>query len=154
MNGKKLYRSRKDRMVAGIAGGLANYFDIDPTLVRIIFIVTLFVGGGGFLAYIIMWIVVPEEPFVIYNPGDSTGNAQAGQPAEGQPSEGQPAGPNPQTVYEAHRNKNRSFAGTIIIIIGALFLLDNFIPRFDFGDFWPLILIAVGVGLLMSSRNN
>lgn len=59
---KKLYRSRKDRKIAGVCGGLAEYFNIDPALVRVIAVVTLFFGLGGFLAYIILWLVVPEEP--------------------------------------------------------------------------------------------
>jgi len=56
---KKLYRSRKDKMIGGVAGGLGEYFDIDSTLVRIIFVVSLFLGGTGVLAYIILWIVIP-----------------------------------------------------------------------------------------------
>jgi phage shock protein PspC (stress-responsive transcriptional regulator) len=143
-NNKKLYRSRKEKMLGGVAGGLADYFEIDPTLIRIIFVVTVFLGGGGFLAYIIMWIVVPEEPFVIVTPDASTS----------QTSTGDAAGPDPHVVYESHRQKRRNIGGSILIIVGILFLLDNFFPRFDFGDFWPLILIALGVGLLMSSRNN
>ena len=79
MNNKKLYRSRKDKMLGGVAGGLAEYFDIDPTIVRIIFVVTLFIGGGGFLAYIIMWIVVPEEPFVIVTPDASASQTATGE---------------------------------------------------------------------------
>ena len=59
---RRLYRSRTDRMIAGVCGGLAEYFNIDPTIVRIIAVVALIAGMGGFLAYIIMWIVVPEEP--------------------------------------------------------------------------------------------
>lgn len=59
---RRLYRSRRDRMIAGVCGGLAEYFNIDPTIVRIIAVVALLAGMGGFLAYIIMWIVVPEEP--------------------------------------------------------------------------------------------
>ena len=145
MNNKKLYRSRKDKMLGGVAGGLAEYFDIDPTIVRIIFVVTLFIGGGGFLAYIIMWIVVPEEPFVIVTP-----DASAGQTATGEA-----AGPDPQIVYQnQHRQKRGNMFGFILIIIGGLFLLDNFFPRFDICDFWPLIIIAIGAGLLLRSRNN
>jgi len=49
-------------MIAGVCGGLAEYFNMDPTIVRIIAVVALIAGLGGFLAYIIMWIVVPEEP--------------------------------------------------------------------------------------------
>jgi phage shock protein PspC (stress-responsive transcriptional regulator) len=145
MNAKKLYRSRKDKMLGGVAGGVAEYFDIDPTLVRIIFIVALFFGGGGFLAYIIMWIVVPEEPFVIVTP-DASANQKA---------TGEAAGPDPQIVNEYHhRPKRRSIGGIILIIIGVLFLLDNFFPKYDFGDFWPLILIAIGAGLLIRSKNS
>jgi len=131
-------------MLGGVAGGVAEYFDIDSTIVRIIFIVALFIGGGGFLAYIIMWIVVPEEPFVIVTP-DASAN---------QTGTGAAAGPDPQLVYQSHRNKRGSLGGIILIIIGTLFLLDNFFPRFDFGDFWPLILIAIGAGLLLRSKNN
>lgn len=60
---KRLYRSRKDRMIAGVCGGLAEYFDIDPVIVRIIAVILLLPGGlPGLLPYIILWIVVPENP--------------------------------------------------------------------------------------------
>jgi phage shock protein C len=57
----KLYRSRKDRKIWGVCGGLANYFDIDPTIVRIVAVASLFVGSLGFWVYIIMALVVPNE---------------------------------------------------------------------------------------------
>jgi phage shock protein C len=57
---KRLTRS-KEKMIAGVAAGLANYFDIDPTIVRILFVVIAFAGGASLLAYLIMWIIVPEE---------------------------------------------------------------------------------------------
>jgi phage shock protein C len=59
---KRLYRSRSERMIGGVAGGLGEYFNIDPTLVRLLFVVFTFTGGPGLIAYIIMLIVVPEEP--------------------------------------------------------------------------------------------
>lgn len=59
---KRLYRSRTNRMIAGVAGGLGEYFGIDPTLVRLLFVVFAVFVGGGLLAYIIMWILIPEEP--------------------------------------------------------------------------------------------
>jgi len=58
---KKLYRSRTDRMIWGVCGGLAKYFDMDPVIVRVIAVVSIFVTGLGILAYIIMAIVVPLE---------------------------------------------------------------------------------------------
>ncbi len=63
VGGKRLYRSRTDRMIAGVCGGLAKYFNVDPTLVRVIFVVLALVGVSlGFWAYIILWLIVPEEP--------------------------------------------------------------------------------------------
>ena len=61
---KKLYRSRKDRKIAGVCGGIAEYFNIDSTLVRLLAVITIFFGGGGIIAYIIGWIIIPEEPLV------------------------------------------------------------------------------------------
>ena len=59
---RKLYRSRKDRMIGGVCGGLAKYFNMDPTIIRLIAVLGLVAVGGTFLAYIILLIVVPEEP--------------------------------------------------------------------------------------------
>ncbi|MCA9386922.1 PspC domain-containing protein [Candidatus Dojkabacteria bacterium] len=58
---KKLYRSNKDRVIAGVCGGLGEYLGIDPVILRIIFVVALFSGGTGFWIYIILWIVIPLE---------------------------------------------------------------------------------------------
>jgi len=59
---RRLYRSRTDRRISGICGGLAEYFKIDATLVRLLFVLGLLLVGGTFWAYIIMMIVIPEEP--------------------------------------------------------------------------------------------
>lgn len=60
---KKLYRSKDDRMIAGICGGLAKYFSIDPTIVRLITVLGFFLTASAFFwAYLVIWVVVPEEP--------------------------------------------------------------------------------------------
>ena len=59
---KRLYRSINDRQIAGVCGGLAEYFEVDPTIVRLVFVALALVGGPGILLYIIMAIVIPEEP--------------------------------------------------------------------------------------------
>ncbi len=61
-NNKKLYRSVTDRQFAGVAGGLAEYFQVDPALIRIAFVLFTLLGGPGLLIYIILWLVIPEEP--------------------------------------------------------------------------------------------
>lgn len=59
---KRLYRSTKDRSVAGVCGGIADYLGVDPTLVRILWVLFAMAGGPGLILYIIMAVVVPEEP--------------------------------------------------------------------------------------------
>ena len=59
---KRLYRSREDRMIAGVCGGLGEYFGIDPTLVRLLFVFAALFYGPGILVYLILMLVVPEEP--------------------------------------------------------------------------------------------
>jgi phage shock protein C len=62
MGTRKLYRSTTDTVIAGVCGGLAEYFDIDPTIMRLIFVVLALAAGPGLLLYIIMCIVVPQNP--------------------------------------------------------------------------------------------
>ena len=64
MEPKRLYRSRKDRILGGVCGGMGNYFNLDPVLVRVIWAVLFFAAGVGSLAYILAWIIVPEEPII------------------------------------------------------------------------------------------
>lgn len=59
---RKLYRSRSDRMLGGVCGGIAAYFNIDPTLVRLLAVGAIFLAGSAILAYLVAWIVIPEEP--------------------------------------------------------------------------------------------
>lgn len=61
MDGKRLYRSKKDRMICGVCGGIANYFNIDPTLVRLAFVLIAMGAGSGILPYIIAAIIIPDE---------------------------------------------------------------------------------------------
>jgi phage shock protein C len=60
---KKLYRSRSDRMLAGVCGGLADYFGIDPTIVRILMVLFALAGGPGLILYIILLLIIPESPY-------------------------------------------------------------------------------------------
>lgn len=61
---KKVYRARHNRMVAGVCMGLSDYFDVDVTLVRLVWVLAVLFGGSGLLAYLIAWIIIPEEPLV------------------------------------------------------------------------------------------
>jgi phage shock protein C len=58
---KRLYRSKENRMIAGVCGGIAEYFNVDPTLIRLLWILAIFMGAG-ILVYIVGWIIIPENP--------------------------------------------------------------------------------------------
>jgi len=156
---KKLYRSNTDKMIGGVSGGIAEYFEIDPTIVRILFVLAVFFGGGGLIAYIILWIIVPEKPYVF--PGsqqtqtENQSNFTQQQPESEAKNHNSSANEEPFN-YAAFQQKQKSntgsVAGIVLIVIGGLFLLNNFIPRFNFGDFWPFILIAVGIALLLNVK--
>jgi phage shock protein C len=59
---RKLYRSKTNRKLAGVCGGLAQYFNIDATLIRVLFVLLAVLGGSGLVLYLAMWIIVPKEP--------------------------------------------------------------------------------------------
>lgn len=61
---KKLYKSNKNKMIAGVCGGIAEYFNVDPTLVRLGLVLFCAMGGSGLIAYIVMAIIVPQDPVV------------------------------------------------------------------------------------------
>lgn len=80
---KKLYRSRDNRWLVGVCGGIGDYFDIDATVIRVIFVLTAFIFGGGLWIYLILWIIMP------LNPDDFLTVESA--PAEETPAEDTPA---------------------------------------------------------------
>ncbi len=61
IKGKRLFRSKKDRMIAGVCGGIAEYLDMDSTVIRLLWVLFTLMGGAGVIAYIIAWIIVPEN---------------------------------------------------------------------------------------------
>jgi len=139
---KKLYRSRKFRVLGGVAGGLAEYFGLDPILMRVIFVLFTLINGIGVLLYIIFWIIIPEEPFeVAYNIDKDTPKDTADENIDSQ-----------KTAIEHKRNgSGRVILGVILIIIGLLFLAERFIPAFCFEDIIPLTLVIIGIFLIWNS---
>jgi phage shock protein C len=134
---KRLYRSRTHRVIGGVAGGLGEYLDVDPVLVRIIFVVAFFAGGVGILAYLICWIIIPEQRLE---------NAMTTPTDPQQPSN--PPTPQQTSRVEEGRHRGGIVGGLVLLVLGLLFLGQNFIPDFNFGDWWPLVLVAIGAGLL------
>jgi phage shock protein PspC (stress-responsive transcriptional regulator) len=138
---KRLYRSRKWRVIGGVAGGLAEYFGLDPILMRVIFVIITLISGIGILLYIILWIVMPEVPFEIAYKVNTNGDNQNPEVSN----------VNFASVQTKSDGKGRIVIGSVLIIIGALFFLERLIPSFDFEDFIPAVLIIIGLALIWNS---
>ena len=120
---KKLYRSRRSSMIAGICGGLGEYLNVDPTIMRLAAVLLAFADGIGLIAYIIAWIVVPRNPEM-----------------------------EAEVVAPERSELNRLLPGLALIIVGLIFLLNNVIPWFHFGHLWPLVLIVLGIVILAKAQ--
>ncbi|MCI0582946.1 MAG: PspC domain-containing protein [Chloroflexi bacterium] len=168
MNRRRLYRCNHDRKVAGVASGLAEYLDIDVSLIRILWIVSIFFGGLGLLLYIVMALVVPMEPYAGYQPGmvgepvpgstdPATGETVAAQPAPAADWHGAaPAG---------HRHVSGggpggggggglglTFLGIVLVLGGSLALIDTVLPGWADGRFvWPAFILGLGVLLIATA---
>ncbi len=120
---KKIYRSKRDKIIGGVCGGIGEYFDIDPLLVRLLWIAFIFAGGAGVLAYIIAWIIIPLNP------------------------------KNQDVEAKEVDDKNKMIGGVILIIFGVIFIFVNFgaFTFAIVWKSWPLILIALGLILLGKS---
>ena len=140
---KRLYRSSRDSVIAGICGGLGDYFNTDPLLFRLLFVLAVIFGGSGILVYIVLWIVIPYEPNPPVN--ESTSNNTTMNDENKQDEIKQPG---KEIREEEKRNYGNLWAGLILITLGAIFLIDRFVPRIDFGDMWPVILIVIGIILI------
>ena len=139
-NNKRLERSRKNRVIAGVCAGLADYFNFDIALMRVLFVVAMFCGGFGFWMYIIFWIVVPEE----YTLGP--GNQNVNDPFDITPNE---------TKKEEKRPGNGPLiAGLVLVFIGVMALINNFTPIVWIWKLWPIALIMIGVVILINSQKN
>lgn len=139
---KKLYRAREGKVLAGVAAGLADYFDVDPIVVRIVFVVLSLANGLGVLGYIIFLVVMPEEPVSAIDQGENKMDDTQSSQAPG-------AAPKP----DAESLRKRSLVpGVILIGLGLVFLAANFFPELDMGKLWPVILVVIGLALLMQRK--
>ncbi len=169
--GKRLYRSAREAMWSGVCGGLAEYFEMDPTLMRLIWVgATVVTGGAAILGYIVMWFVVPKDPGapIPSGPAPTTGTddpsasaASSWSPPTGSPGEagapGAPAEPAMRTWSSVPPRENpeqrQVGVGLFLVLLGAIFLIGQtgIFHWWSWGTMWPLVLVAVG-GFLLFRR--
>jgi len=145
MNTNRLSRSRVDRMLGGVCGGLGRYLNIDSNIVRLFFVIFTLTGGFGVLLYLALWLILPVDDETIEASGQPFGPSDIGDRARGMGDD----------LRQAMRNSNPNtpkILGIGLVVVGAIFLVQNLnIPwlhwlRTDI--FWPALLILAGAALV------
>jgi phage shock protein PspC (stress-responsive transcriptional regulator) len=163
MEQKTLRRSATNQVIAGVCGGIGEYFNIDPTLVRVIFIILALASGSGLILYIILWIIIPGPTTTSTNSQDVmkenlsemeqkieqfAGTVEA--KLDGETSKDVQEAPKPTRG----RQDSQFWLGAVLVIVGGWFLLSNLgflrIVRVDL--IWPIILVFFGVYFLTGRK--
>ncbi|MCK4462146.1 MAG: PspC domain-containing protein [candidate division Zixibacteria bacterium] len=126
---KKLYRSDTNKVISGVCGGLGDYFDIDPVLVRVIAVILALAHQVTIVAYIFAWMFVPKRESLV----------ETSAPVEST----EPAAPR---QYDSSWRKY--LPGLVLIGLGAILLIRENFYWFDWSEFWPVMLILAGLGLM------
>jgi len=150
---KQLYRSETNRMIAGVCGGLADFFDVDATLFRVLFVAVIFLGGAGIFVYVILWIIIPLPTS---NTQDSKmrmedfKNEAKGfvQHTAEQIKQGN------QVDHVTSVSRTQRALAISLIVVGGLIIFKNFLPHISFTYVWPGIFVVCGVWLLWQAQPN
>ena len=153
---KKLYRSCKNRILAGVCGGLGEYFDIDPIIMRIAFVLLSLGHGLGLLIYIILAVIIPKDPSCVDQDGKAGANTQKIKEAA------KDLGEQARTVVEDFKkDKNwladgKNLLGILLIIVGFFVLVNQLFPLawMRWNLLWPAALILVGVYLIFKNKKH
>lgn len=140
---KRLYRSRTNRIIGGVCGGIGDYLELDPIFIRLVWGILFFMGGVGFLAYIVAWIIIPEEG------EENAADAFSEYSAEQMP--------------EQKNHRPQVVIGLFLVILGAILLLRDWwyldqifrdIVRFSWRYLLPLVLIGFGIFILAKREHS
>ncbi len=147
MASKTLYRSCDNKVLGGVAGGIAEYFDFDPSLVRLIFALIIFTTGFGFLAYLLAWVVVPLDPKC---KSKQTGAEEIKQQADRVADDIKRATKDIQTG----KSEILTWVGVLILVLGVLLLVQTLLGTAILRSIWPLWIVLLGVVILANSLRN
>lgn len=128
---KKLRRSSSNKIIAGVCGGIADYFNIDASIVRVVWILlSLANNSPGLLAYIICALIIPQDDGIIYQNSDRSENSTF--------------------------DNTPVLIGIVLVIFGAYLLLKIIFPHlfsFNLSKYWPILLIIAGIYIIITQRN-
>lgn len=151
---KRLLRDSKNKILAGVAAGIANYFEIDPNIIRLLFIVLAVFGGSGILIYLLLWLLLPTDGSKTVE-GKDTFKENVQQMKEAVQEFAK------EIKKEAHhdegekKGKSQQSLGIILVVVGLIFLLTN-LGLLDFyvmQKLWPVLLIFLGILVVYQNEN-
>jgi phage shock protein C len=146
----RLHRSRSNVMLGGVCAGIAEYFGIDPTLVRLFFVIFTLVNGAGVLAYFVLWLVLPPEGSE--TAGSFEGNVRTG--ADEMAERARSIGDDVRGLAVRRDQQTGLFVGIALLLLGLVFLLRNMgVTWFSWLNsnlIWPGLLILAGIWILVS----
>ncbi|NLL05705.1 MAG: PspC domain-containing protein [Clostridiaceae bacterium] len=151
--GNKMKRSKHDKVVAGVCGGIAEYLNIDSTIIRLGFVFATFFGGIGPIAYIIAIFVMPENAGYIpkgFYDDDKNMNAEDNMDEYDVDKDFTNVMGDDMTSIEHNPGKSSTFVGISLILLGVIILIKRFIP--DFKDIMPIFLVIIGLLIVFRSR--
>lgn len=133
---RKLYKSANDKVLAGVCGGIGEYFDVDTVIIRLLWVVFTLMGGAGIIAYIIAAIIIPTNPSAMPAEGFYNGTEEAGYRPE-----------------RKNSSRNTSIVlGVILVLFGGFILIKDFVPWIHRDIIAAAIIIGLGVFFLIRRR--
>lgn len=124
MQNKKLHLSKEHRMIAGVCGGLAEYFETDPAIIRIIFVFFTFMGAASIFVYVVLWLFLGHKKDHVEMENEIF-------------------------VKGRYPDHGQGIIGFFLIITGVLLLADNLFPGYGIRTFWPILIVFLGLALML-----
>lgn len=153
---KRLVRTSKNKMLGGVAAGIGNYFDLDPNIIRFLFIILTVFGGSGVLMYLLLWLLLPSDTSETSG-GRDTMRENIGQMKETVQgfAEDIKKEVTPEKTETEQKPKSQGYLGVILVVLGIGFLLINLglLDMYIIRRFWPVLLVFLGVSLLSKNEN-
>ncbi|NUM31293.1 MAG: PspC domain-containing protein [Bacteroidetes bacterium] len=130
-----LHRDSSNKVIAGVCAGLGNYFMLDPVFFRLFFLIIMFFGGGGILLYVLLWVLLPiDENYRKNEYFQENTNSTSSQ--------------------QNDTDRTNIPIALLLLSAGIMLLVNNIIPGFNLKKLWPIILIVIGIGIILSFNKN
>lgn len=161
---KQIYRSTRDKILGGVAAGMADYLDLDVVLVRLLWVLFIFMGGIGLPVYIVAWIIIPPEPYpgagrdsgtrrnyvAPVNPQHMTDSDTS--TSEDSAGEGIKNGEKTGIYEDTSKDRTTQALGILLVVFGVVFLFRETLHLDIFRYVWPVLLILLGVYILVNDK--